>query len=98
MDLTLALWLLGGQSTVILTLIGIMWRGMGGRLAAIESEIDMLSKRTEFSSFRAMDEAREKAWNVWRLQLEHRLDDYGDRLKSHTEGIARIQGQLSGGR
>src|ERR1700752_2518666 len=98
MDLTLALWLLGGQSTIILTLLGVMWRGMSSRLEEIESEIDELSKKTEFSSFRAMDEAREKAWNVWRLQLEHRLDDHSERLKSHTQGIARIEGQLSGGR
>lgn len=96
MSLTLAMWLLGGQDVIILGLLGLIWRSGVRRFNTMEEKLAEILQKTDFASFRSMDEARERDWNKWREHAERLFDNYEERLRSHTADIARILGRMNG--
>lgn len=91
-----ALWLVGTETVVILSLIGILWKVQQKRLKSIEDTVNAIARQTDFAAFQAMDKERLEGWTNWRQQVMHTLDNYEERLRSHTAAIARIEGRMNG--
>lgn len=91
-----ALWLVGAETAVILSLIGILWKVQQKRLKSIEDTVNAIAGRTDFAAFQAMDKARLEGWLDWRQQVMHTLDNHEERLRSHTAAIARMEGRMNG--